>query len=106
VHAAELPYVFGPSITPFINSHVDIALSKSVQKAWLSFAAHLNPNALGYISPGISWPQYRRNTEEVLVFQTTDGNQGPVGQGLHTEKDKDDRPACAFIIAKDLEFVR
>lgn len=41
-----------------------------------------------------------------MVFQLADGSHGPVGQGLHVEKDEDDRPACDFIIAKDLEFLR
>lgn len=77
-----------------------------VQKGWLAFAAKLNPDALGDLAPSLSWPQYNRQTEQVMVFQTTDGSHGPIGQGLHLEKDKDDRPACDFIIGKDLEFVR
>jgi hypothetical protein len=52
-------------------------------------------------------------TEEVLVFQKPDGtgefpNGGfgvPVGQGLHVEKDPDDRPICNFIISEDAFFV-
>jgi carboxylesterase type B len=106
VHSAELPYVFGPSITPWINSTSDITLSKAVQKGWIAFASHMDPNALGNLAPGLKWPQYGSEATEVLVFQTTDGTQGPPGQGLHTEKDKDNRPACDYIIAKDLDFLR
>lgn len=106
VHASEIPYVWGPSITPFINAPGDIELSKVVQKGWLAFAAHLDPNALGDLGPGLKWPQYDRRTEKVMVFQLADGSHGPVGQGLHVEKDEDDRPACDFIIAKDSEFLR
>lgn len=85
---------------------MDIALSRIVQKAWISFAANLDPNTLGELSPGVSWPRYYEDTEQVLVFQKPDGSAGPVGQGLHTEKDPDDRPACDFIIANDADFVR
>jgi hypothetical protein len=52
-------------------------------------------------------------TEEVLVFQKPDGSGEfpngsfgvPVGQGLHVEKDPDDRPICNFIISEDAVFV-
>src|SRR5271168_4138681 len=47
VHASDIPYVFGPSLTPYINAPLDIALSHIVQKAWISFATHLDPNFLG-----------------------------------------------------------
>lgn len=106
VHASEIAYVFGPSIEPSLNQTVDIALSRVVQKAWISFAAYLDPNALGNLSLGVSWPRYQVDTEQVLVFQKADGIARPVGQGLHTEKDPDDRPFCDFIIAKDAEFIR
>jgi len=29
----------------------------------------------------------------------------PAGQGLHVEKDPDDRPICDFIIGEDAVFV-
>jgi hypothetical protein len=53
------------------------------------------------------------DTEEVLVFQKTDCSGEfpnatfgvPVGQGLHVEKDPDDRPICDFIIGQDAAFV-
>lgn len=105
VHAAELPYIFGPSITPYINQPADIALSLVAQKAWISFAANLDPNSLGQLAPGVSWPRYYADTEQVLVFQKPDGVSGPVGQGLHTEKDPDDRPVCDFIVAEDAQFL-
>ena len=105
VHASDIPYVWGPSITQYINAPADIALSQIVQQAWISFASHLNPNTLGKLSPGVHWPGYHHNTEQVLVFQLSDGSEGPVGQGLHTEKDPDDRPMCAFIISEDAQFI-
>ena len=105
VHAAEIPYIFGPSITPYIDQPADIALSLVAQKAWISFAANLDPNALGQLTPGVSWPRYYSDTEQVLVFQKPDGVSGPVGQGLHTEKDPDDRPVCDFIVAEDAQFL-
>jgi carboxylesterase type B len=57
VHASDIPYIFGPSITPYINAPLDIALSLVVQKAWISFAAHLSPNTLGDLA-GVHWPKY------------------------------------------------
>ena len=53
------------------------------------------------------------DTEEVLVFQKPDGSGEfangsfgvPVGQGIHVEKDPDDRPACDFIVANDAAFM-
>lgn len=39
------------------------------------------------------------------MFQTTDGSEGKVGEGLHTEKDRDDRPICDFIISEDAQFI-
>jgi hypothetical protein len=56
---------------------------------------------------------YETGSEEVLVFQKTDGSGEfpngtlgvPVGQGLHIEKDPDDRPICNFIIGEDAGFV-
>jgi carboxylesterase type B len=105
VHASDIPYVFGSAITPFINQPVDLALSRTVQQAWISFASHLDPNALGKLSPGVSWPTYQHSSEQVLVFQTPDGAEGKVGQGVHTEKDMDDRPMCDFIISEDAQFI-
>lgn len=60
VHASDIPYVFGPSITPYINAPLDLALSLVVQRAYLSFAAHLSPNRLGDLVPGVSWPEYHQ----------------------------------------------
>jgi hypothetical protein len=57
-------------------------------------------------SPGVKWPHYTDQSEKVLVFQKPDGTEGPLGQGLHVEKDPDDRPVCDFIISEDLQFVR
>lgn len=57
VHAADIPYIFGPSITPYINAPLDIALSLIVQRAWISFAAYLDPNRLGSLG-GTEWPMY------------------------------------------------
>ena len=53
------------------------------------------------------------DSEEVLVFQKTDGSGEfpngsfgvPVRQGLHIEKDSDDRPICDFIVDGDAAFV-
>lgn len=61
VHAADIPYVFGPSMTPYINAPLDIALSLVVQRAYLSFAAYLSPNRLGDLVPGVSWPRYHKS---------------------------------------------
>ena len=104
VHASDLAYVFGPPFTPY-DTPADIALSGVVQQAWISFASHLNPNSLGELSPGVSWPRYHHKSEQVLVFQLSDGSEGQVGQGLHTEKDPDDRPMCDYIISEDPQFV-
>jgi hypothetical protein len=68
VHAADIPYVFGPSITPYLNAPLDIALSLVVQKAYLSFAAHLSPNVLGDLVPGVSWPLYYKSTSLSLLY--------------------------------------
>jgi carboxylesterase type B len=57
VHAADVPFVFGPSITPYINAPLDLALSFIVQKAWISFAVHMDPNKLGSLG-GAEWPRY------------------------------------------------
>jgi hypothetical protein len=48
-----------------------------------------------------------------VVFQRPDGSGEqadgatvtPVGQGLHEEKDPDDRPICAYFAANDASFV-
>jgi carboxylesterase type B len=40
-----------------ISEKGDLELSGVVQKAWLSFAAHGNPNRLGDLS-GQDWPKY------------------------------------------------
>jgi hypothetical protein len=55
----------------------------------------------------VTWPQYENVPEQVLVFQKPDGSAlgSTVGQGLHTEKDVDDRPVCDFIISEDAQFV-
>lgn len=72
VHGSELAYVFGSSYTagnpyvfgfegsymPFPNVTSDLGLSLVVQKAWLSFAGHLDPNQLGDLG-GQDWPKYR-----------------------------------------------
>jgi len=112
VHASDIPYVWGPSLVPF-DQPADIALSRIVQQAWISFAAHLDPNALGPLSSDASWPRYFGNSEQVLVFQKTDGSGEqangtlgtPIGQGLHVEKDPDDRPVCDYYISQDAAFV-
>jgi carboxylesterase type B len=65
VHGSDVPYVFGPSITPNISAPLDLSLSLVVQKAWLSFAAHLNPNRLGDLN-GEDWPRYRTSRSMVL----------------------------------------
>lgn len=113
VHASEIPYIWGPSLTPAINETLDLALSLQAQKGWISFASTLNPNALGDLSPGVSWPQYQEQSENVLVFQKPDGSGEqangtagtPIGQGLHEERDPDDRPVCDFYAANDAAFV-
>ena len=114
VHAADIPYVWGPSLTPEIPiGPLDIALSLQVQKAWISFAATLDPNSLGDLAPGVRWPRYQEHSQNILVFQRTDGSGEqangtlgtPVGQGLHEEKDPDDRPFCEFYAANDAAFV-
>lgn len=58
VHAADLPYLFGPSYEPKLNAPLDLALSLVLQKAWISFAAHLDPNKLGDLA-GVQWPKYK-----------------------------------------------
>jgi hypothetical protein len=53
------------------------------------------------------------DSERVLVFQKPGGSGEfansslgvPVGQGLHLERDSDDRPMCDFIVANDAAFV-
>jgi len=55
----------------------------------------------------------KTDSERVLVFQKPDGSGEfangsfgvAVGQGLHLEKDSDDKPMCDFIIANDAAFV-
>lgn len=113
VHASEIPYVWGQSYTADINETLDLALSRQVQKGWISFAATLDPNSLGDLNPGVRWPRYQQHSEKVLVFQRPDrsGEQAngtvgtPAGQGLHTEKDTDDRAICDFYAANDPAFV-
>lgn len=113
VHASEIPYVWGPSTKPSINEPLDLALSRQVQKGWISFASFLDPNTLGDLSPGVGWPPYQDNSQNVMVFQKPDGSgeQGngapgtPVGQGLHVEHDFDDRPVCDYYAANDAAFV-
>jgi hypothetical protein len=121
VHAAEIPYVFGPSLTPLVNETLDVSLSLTTQKAWIAFASYLDPNALGEMAPNVTWPAYNSRTEQVLVFQKPDGSAaragnagiedtrvggyGVTGQGIHVERDPDDRPVCEFIIAHDADFV-
>ncbi len=59
------------------------------------------------------WPRWQESTEKVLVFQRPDGSGEqangtagtPVGQGLHVERDWDDRPICAVFAANDAAFV-
>lgn len=113
VHASDIGYVWGQSDVPIPLAPLELALSRQAQQAWISFASHLDPNALGPISPGVSWPRYRLDSEEVLVFQKPDGSGEqangtagtPVGQGLHTEKDPDDRPVCDYFAANDALWV-
>lgn len=113
VHASEIPYVWGQASTAAINESLDIALSRQIQKGWISFASKLNPNSLGDLSPGVRWPRYQKHSENVLVFQRPDGSGEqangtagtPVGQGLHKEKDPDDREICDFYAANDAAFV-
>jgi carboxylesterase type B len=68
VHGSELSYVFGRSYTagnPYagtvgvISEKGDLELSGVVQKAWLSFAAHGDPNRLGDLG-GQDWPKYNK----------------------------------------------
>jgi len=114
VHAAEIPYVWGPSLVPgAVVTPLDVALSLQAQKAWISFASTLDPNTLGDLSPGVRWPRYQEHSENVLVFQRPDGSGEqangtagtPVGQGLHEERDPDDRPVCDFYADNDAAFV-
>jgi hypothetical protein len=70
VHGSELPFVFGPSYVagnPYVvggagigvvEEAADLKLSEMLQKAWLAFATHLNPNRLGDLA-GLDWPGYR-----------------------------------------------
>jgi hypothetical protein len=78
-----------------------------IEQAWISFAACGDPNKLGDLSPGVTWPQYENVPEQVLVFQKLDGSAlgSTVGQGLHTEKDVDGRPVCDFIISEVAQFI-
>jgi len=113
VHSAEISYIWGPSISPAISQPLDVALSLQAQKGWISFAATLDPNTLGDLSPGVRWPRYQRHSENILVFQRPDGSGEQangaagttVGQGLHKEKDPDDRPICDFYAANDATWV-
>ncbi|KAF8858473.1 alpha/beta-hydrolase [Acephala macrosclerotiorum] len=114
VHSAEIPYVWGPSLIPgAITTSLDIQLSLQAQKAWISFASFLDPNTLGDLSSGVRWPSYQLHSENVLVFQRPDGSGEqangtagtPVGEGLHKERDPDDRPICDFYAANDAAFV-
>jgi len=114
VHASDIPYVWGPSLTPSAPiGPLDIALALQTQKGWISFASTLDPNTLGDLSPGVRWPRYQEHSQNILVFQRPDGTGEqangtagtPVGQGLHEEKDPDDRPICDLYAANDAALV-
>jgi carboxylesterase type B len=81
VHGSELSYVFGRSYTAgnpyalgfgladvlFPDDANDLELSGVVQRAWLSFARHLDPNRLGGLGKGgVRWPRYRVGTSVYL----------------------------------------
>ena len=47
----------------------------------------------------VVWPKYRKDEEEVLVFQTS-------GEGIHVEHDQEDTNFCAFLKDVNFEFLR
>jgi hypothetical protein len=104
-HAADVTYVFGTSDRPHLIEPEDIALSRIIQQAWISFAARGNPNALGDLKPGIEWPRYHKIDDQVLVFQTPNGGAGVPGEGLVVEADREDRPICEFFANNDAVFI-
>lgn len=104
VHGCDLTYNFGTPRTTALNETADLALSATVQQAWIAFTACTNPNCLGDLSPGVKWPKYKADSAQVMVFETTNRDVGGVGQGLHTERDTDDRPMCDYVTANDALF--
>jgi para-nitrobenzyl esterase len=76
-HALELPFVFGtlvhPAIGPFCGSGPDaIALSASVQDAWIAFAREGDPapGGAGELGP---WPAYEPELRSTMVLGPTSG---------------------------------
>ncbi|KAH9209813.1 hypothetical protein DL95DRAFT_413534 [Leptodontidium sp. 2 PMI_412] len=101
--------------SPGVYRYLEVLLAlpgSTVQKAWIAFATFLDPNALGSLSPGAEWSRYQ--SENVMVFQKVDGSGEqangtsgtPVGQGLHEEKDPDNRSICDFYAENDMALER
>lgn len=61
----------------------------------------------------MEWPEWESGSEQVLVFQKTDGSGeqadgaggAMVGEGLHLERDPDDREVCDFYAENDAVWV-
>jgi para-nitrobenzyl esterase len=86
-HGVEVPYVFG-TLGPLAGA-TDRAVSADVQRRWIDFARHGDPNgAASGEPPSPPWPKHERETDQHLEI----GDRSRVGTGL-------DREACDLLDA-------
>lgn len=67
-HSAELPYVFGNFVRPFLRQTADGPVADRVMDAWSRFARGGDPNGDG-LSP--AWPAYTASDDALYVLDTT-----------------------------------
>lgn len=64
-HSAELPYVFGNFIRPFVRTAMDTTVSNTVMDAWIRFARTGDPNGAGLMP---AWPAYTSQSDSLYVL--------------------------------------
>jgi para-nitrobenzyl esterase len=67
-HTAELPYVFGNFVRPFVRTAMDTAVSNTVMDAWTRFARSGDPNGPMLVP---AWPAYSMANDSLYVLDTT-----------------------------------
>lgn len=67
-HGAELPYVFGNFLRPFLRTAMDATVSDRTMDLWARFARSGDPNGAG-LSP--AWPAYTSTDDALYVIDVT-----------------------------------
>jgi len=83
-HAAELPYLFAPSVLSKVGNFTpdEKVLSASIMNYWANFAKTGNPNQGSQTPPRVNWPSWNPSTLSSIRFATP---QNQIVNGLQKQ---------------------